>query len=201
MRSRRASLAQPIKDEITEIARIAAAARDAGAAVRCIQEATAVSTDQASHVLGLLTGGRDFTVAWDQLATTTGWDRTSAVRSALQYWGTEVRRASQPTYWVDKAVEAALTELAEGVVPYFTDVRFPDEATGLQAIGYRLVRVEVTRATQRSRLANRDGIALCRSAIEHSSETALDDFDGFDIVVSNDGELDTASDQVLKSLH
>ena len=198
--SRQASMAHAIKAELTDLIQTATRSPDDRSAIEAVCASTGASADQVTHVLDVLADGRAFDAARGALSGLTGWDRTAEVRRALQYWGTDVRRGSDPSYWVDRAVDLALTSLGEGVVPYFTDVRFPDEADGLRSIGYRVVRVTVTRETQTRRLASRDGIAPDRAALEHPSETALDGYDGFDLVVDNDGPLDATVQRILRDL-
>jgi hypothetical protein len=54
-----------------------------------------------------------------------------------------------------------------------TDVRYPNEVQQVQALGGRVVR-----------LINRGGAQTARHAM-HASETALDGYEGFDLVLDN----------------
>lgn len=196
--SAKSSLAAPLKDEVTALMRVAAKSYGYRSAMVDIAREMGVSSKDAEHVIDLIvTERRMFHEARVDFESLTGWDRTREVRLALQYWGTDVRRAQQSSYWVDRATEYAIATLATGVVPYFCDCRFPDEIVGLQALGYRVVRLEVTRETQRARLVERDGIEPDPAALYHSSETALDDFVGFDLVVDNNGPFEPSVEAVL----
>ena len=100
---------------------------------------------------------------------------TLSVRRILQWWGTEYRRAQDPDYWT-KAWEAALTELPDRNAHILVDdVRFHNEVDVIQRNGGVLIRVE------------RPGF---NGANDHSSENSLDDFNGWNMVLRNDGTLE-----------
>lgn len=109
----------------------------------------------------------------------TAWDRTDASRTALQYWGTEIRRTQDEDYWVKKAVADVATTLANGSSVYVTDARFINEAESLRALGAHVVRLNITREEQDSRIFRRDGILPTEDARNHASETSLDDYTEF----------------------
>lgn len=119
-----------------------------------------------------------------------GYSRTPAVRSALQFHGTEVRRSQDEEYWVKQALRPAFDAMAAGRSAYITDVRFPNEVLGAQRVGFTVVRLQVTRATQVARLSARDGLEPDLAALNHVSETALDDYQGFNAVIDNNGTLE-----------
>lgn len=116
--------------------------------------------------------------------------RTPEMRFVLQYWGTEVRRAQDPDYWVKRALPPALAAMAQGRSVYGTDARYPNEVQGGRATGFTVVRLDITRSTQRHRLLARDGIEPDTASLHHSSETALDDWDGFDLRIDNNGSME-----------
>lgn len=116
--------------------------------------------------------------------------RTPVTRAFLQKLGTDVRRAQDDLYWVKRTVGPAAAAMATGTSVFFTDVRFPNEADAVRALGGTLIRLDVTEQTQRERLRARDGLELDVAAGAHPSETALDDYAGFDVRVSNDGPLE-----------
>jgi energy-coupling factor transporter ATP-binding protein EcfA2 len=100
---------------------------------------------------------------------------TLSVRRILQWWGTEYRRAQDPDYWT-KAWETALVELPDrnGHI-LVDDVRFHNEVDVIQRNGGVLIRVE------------RPGF---NGANDHSSENSLDDFNGWNMILCNDGSLE-----------
>jgi len=106
---------------------------------------------------------------------------TLSVRRILQWWGTEYRRAQDPDYWT-KAWEAALAELPDRNAHILVDdVRFRNEVDAVQRNGGVLIRVE------------RPGF---NGANDHSSENSLDDFNGWNIILRNDGSLEQFLHQV-----
>ncbi len=106
---------------------------------------------------------------------------TLSVRRILQWWGTEYRRAQDPDYWT-KAWEAALTELPDRNAHILVDdVRFHNEVDVIQRNDGVLIRVE------------RPGF---NGANDHSSENSLDDFNGWNMVLLNDGSLEQFLGQV-----
>lgn len=119
----------------------------------------------------------------------TAWDRTVASRTALQYWGTEIRRTQDEDYWVKKAIAEVSNHLANGNSVYVTDARFVNEAESLRSIGAFLVRLEITREEQDRRIFSRDGILPTEEARNHASETSLDDYKNFDLVIDGTPDL------------
>ena len=89
------------------------------------------------------------------------------VREILQYIGTDVLRSIQPNCWVNATFNSI--EDDESVV--ISDVRFPNEIKAIQDRGGIVIRL--TRKP---------------TNMDHSSETLLDNYDGFDIVYHNDCE-------------
>ena len=58
--------------------------------------------------------------------------QSMTVREILQWWGTDVRRAEDPDYWV-KAMEITVPQL-DAEVKLIDDVRFPNEADWVQHV-------------------------------------------------------------------
>lgn len=113
-----------------------------------------------------------------------GWDGMKEhgpeVRDLLQRFGTEVgREMFGEDFWVDAAIE----KIEDGAKVVFADVRFPNEADAIKALGGSVGRV------------TRLGFG---PANEHISEHALDEYD-FDFSVSNFSNLDTLY-EVIDSL-
>lgn len=122
----------------------------------------------------------------------TAYSRTTEMRWLLQFWGTNVRRAQDSDYWVKLALIPVISHLAEGRHVYVTDARFPNEVDGARRLGFHVVRLDITRETQRARLMGRDGLTEEQylEATSHPSETALDDFPRFDQRIGNDGGVE-----------
>ena len=76
-----------------------------------------------------------------------------------------------------------------------TDVRFPNEAKAIKDKGGIVIRVNRTYYTE-----DKKYIIGYDPFETHPSETALDDYDGFDYVIENDGTVQDLIDKV-KSLN
>ena len=104
-------------------------------------------------------------------------------REFLQYFGTDVCRKMYDNIWIDsclKRVASSNTELA-----IIADVRFPNEVKAIQEAGGKVIR-------------------LTRQAFsedQHSSESALSDYEGFDAVIDNsESTIDETNRAILKQL-
>lgn len=126
--------------------------------------------------------------------------RTPKIRWGLQFLGTDIRRTQHPDYWVERAVDAAVATLAEGTSVFLTDCRFPNEVEAARRLGLYTVRLEVAPEIQAARLRNRDGLSLDPKATTHPSETALDGYTGFDLVVDNNGPIVEAVEIVVAAM-
>lgn len=114
-----------------------------------------------------------------------GWERlksaSAQVRPLMQRLGTEVgREMFGKNFWVDYALD----NLPDGAMVVFTDVRFPNEADAIKALGGEVWRV------------NRQGFGAANA---HESETAMDDYE-FDYVIDNDSTLENLEDLVAHGL-
>jgi len=120
-------------------------------------------------------------------------------RKLLQLLGTEAgRHVIHPNIWVN-ALFADYPKIVDmddkGLDVYenwiITDVRFPNEANIIKEKGGIMIRIN-----RPQYLNNR----LVIGKNEHLSETALDNYDGFDYVIENDGTVQDLIDKV-KSLN
>ena len=112
-----------------------------------------------------------------------------SIRRLLQWWGTDVRRGQDPDYWVSQMREAlrrAKINAIQGVV--VDDVRFENEAQLIKDLRGRLIRL------------NPYGEWVCDPKVaEHESETALDDYTGWDLnVYPGYGELEKLARGVIR---
>lgn len=107
------------------------------------------------------------------------------VRRILQWWGTEFRRAQDPDYWT-KAWERKLLELdLTDKHVLVDDVRFVNELEVIRKNGGHFIRVV------------RPGF---NGANNHSSENSLDGYDDWDLIIDNNGSLDTFLAEVDKKV-
>lgn len=97
-------------------------------------------------------------------------------RELLQRFGTEVGRSISPTLWVD----ALFTNYSEDDHWIIPDVRFLSEAKAIKDRGGIVIRVD------RETLSHDN----------HPSETALDDYEGFDYRIDNNSDIEHLIDKV-----
>lgn len=94
-------------------------------------------------------------------------------RPMLQWWGADFRRHYKgESYWLDKML-AKMETIAGREVLVITDVRYPNEAELVKRAGGIMLRVERETGLKDA----------------HSSENLLDDFEGFDYRLTNDGTI------------
>lgn len=110
-----------------------------------------------------------------------GYSRTEGIRRALQFLGTEIRRSVNPNYWVDLFHES----LQPTDFIFVTDARFPNEADSVLEHGGVMLRLNPSPEVIAQRIANRDGLKYTKEALNHSSETALDDYTRFTVVIGD----------------
>ena len=186
---------------VTEVRRIAAVLAGHQAAGLDRHAALAACAAELGHETGHLQQLTD--VLWSPLArqgTEVVGGRTATARQACQIWGT-TRREADPLIWVRQGLTEALRTAAAGTSVVIPDVRTPVEADAVRAVGFLLVRVTAGAEERRRRLATRDGLVLRAQELEHSTETALDDYPSFDLVVDSEaGTIDETVDLVVASL-
>ena len=94
--------------------------------------------------------------------------KTMTIREILQWWGADIMRTLvDPDYWI-KAIDRTW---GSGVI-IIDDIRFPNEADYIKKHGGYLIRLDTTYTETSIEIAN------------HPSETALDDYQGFDLRLS-----------------
>lgn len=97
-------------------------------------------------------------------------------RQLLQWWGTDVVRAQDPDFWVKAVLD--LATLAKDQLDYLIvdDARFPNEIDIWEQNGFDHYAIRVERPGHEN--------ALTSEQRKHLSETALDEFQGFDYGIS-----------------
>lgn len=139
-----------------------------------------ISVEQAAHIYDLV--ARDL---GNDGGSLDGWSRTPSVLALVQYLGTDVRQPQDKLYWVRRTVQDITVNAFMGVSTIISDVRFFHEVETIQEISAYVVRVNVSPEIQAERLAKRDSIVLTAAALNHRSETELDNYEKFDDVVDN----------------
>ncbi len=97
----------------------------------------------------------------------------------LQVLGTELMRRFDENYWVKRAIVKAQELISQGKIIVCTDARFPNEMEALKSIGCFSVRLEVSPDEQ---------VKRGRKTTHHASETALDDYKGFDLILTTEAK-------------
>lgn len=121
------------------------------------------------------------------------------VRPALQRWG-QWRVRDDVTYWSERAAQRLAVLQRSGFSVMLTDMRMPWEADWARQRGFLLVRLDVTDKIRRSRTLSRDGTMLAPDVERDPTETALDDYTGFDLRLDNSGALGPVLDAIGSAL-
>lgn len=103
-------------------------------------------------------------------------DRTDEARSALQFWGTEVRRKSHKDYWINKMSKYIIDTINLGYSINITDARFPNEVQLVEDMSGKIIRLEAPEDVRKQRIKNRDNIEVSTETLRHESELALDNY-------------------------
>jgi hypothetical protein len=114
-----------------------------------------------------------------------GWngEKDTNGRVLLQYMGARERK-DDPEHWIRQTFETmdlyrrGSQRFEEELVFIITDVRFPNEAEAIHKAGGEVWRIK------------RPGAGLEGEAANHPSETEMDEFPNFDVILSNSGTLD-----------
>jgi len=123
-------------------------------------------------------------------------------RKILQLLGTEAgRQIIHPNIWVN----ALFADYRSDDNWIITDVRFPNESKAIKDRGGIMIRVnrlteEEKNSAYKARAGRPNNAIGLIFKDEHASETALDDYDGFDYVIENDGTVQDLINKV-KSLN
>lgn len=170
------SFAKPLKEELGEIINLLKENRHLGRydASALVAERYDMTEEQAGWLVMRLHPELD-------IPDLDGWSRTLGVRGSLQLLGSEIRRAQNPSYWTNKFFAEVETIDAEYV--FVSDGRFPNEMDAIKSKNGVTFRLDISEETLLSRRTNRDGITYTDEQLNHMSETALDDYEDFDLLV------------------
>lgn len=183
------SFAAPLKEEATELFRaFYEAEHDIQTSLITIASEFNIPQEQLDHLYSLVAKEID---ADHNLS---GYNRSEGVRQFLQYLGTDVRRNQQQSYWVNKFYDSLDKEVD---FIFVTDTRFPNEADFVLEQDGTVVRIEVPEEIIEEQVRKRDGLRYSQKALSHPSETALDDYEFFSIVVGRDFNAEDLADFVI----
>lgn len=127
------------------------------------------------------------------------YERTESSRSAIQYWGTDVRRSQDKDYWVKKLAQLAVSYMSSGYSVYISDARFPNEVEAIMDFGGRVIRLKVGDEERLRRINRRDGIKPTERQLSHPSETMLDKYQ-FNIEVNAEKPIDEVANDAYERL-
>lgn len=116
-----------------------------------------------------------------------GYNRENEVTQLLQYLGGPVRQEGDPLYWMRRMLAEAIPLLAEEQLVFVPDIRYVQDAETLLNSSGTLIRLDVDPGEQASRLAFRDNVVVPPETLTHISETALDDYQRFDLRFNTTG--------------
>lgn len=186
-----ASFAHPMKSEVNTLLEIVGSCTPQVAAER-VADVLDWDLEHAHRFVGIVEPFRDQVVSWDaHRRDLLPADARGCLRALLQDYGTARRIHTDELYWVSRAADMVCTQVAAGRSVYLTDVRFPNEADLSLALGWDLIRLDITDEVQQQRLLARDGVTYDLAALTHPSETALDDYP-FPVRIDNSGsEVET----------
>jgi hypothetical protein len=121
-------------------------------------------------------------------------------RTILQLLGTEAgRKIIHPNIWVNALFADYEDNKSEWLLEInskwiITDCRFPNEAQAVKDRGGIVIRVERDDFVNNYNTNERFKVRIHKN--EHPSETALDDYDGFDYVIDNNGSIEDLIEKV-----
>ena len=127
--------------------------------------------------------------------------RHTLQRKILQWWGSEVRRAKDPDYWIK-----ALTIPTQGNY-YVTDARFANELEEFAKFRdlycdkentyVAIINLDVAESVRIERIKKRDGFAPSEESLNHPSELDHERFDNYDEVFTLTEEDPDAIEKML----
>lgn len=120
-------------------------------------------------------------------------DKTDITRNILQLYGTEIfRKRVDDNYWVKQVKDRCIASNSDIII--ITDCRFPNEITEMLCDEYEITTIRIVR-----------NINTQEQIASHDSETALDDWNEWNYIISNDDSLNelknsakTVCDDILK---
>jgi hypothetical protein len=151
--------------------------------IHSTSEAFNIPLGQMEKLLGMIHDDLLANPAVDSLV-----NRSKGIRDGLQFLGTDIRRKVSPNYWVDAFYRGA--EDSSEDYMFVTDTRFPNEADSVLSHHGVALRLEVPAEIIAERIFKRDGLVYTEEQLTHESETALDDYKKFDIIVGATFDVD-----------
>ena len=187
------SIANAIKDESDQVLAIVRDSDSKGEAASGIRNRFNINENVADKIVGNV-----FDIAHEDPEMTAR-SRYPEIRTLLQSWGAE-RRYENENIWLEKILPLAYSAMANGRSVYVTDARFVTDVSVLSSLGMWSIRLEVSPETQEQRITSRDGHKIDAEALTHISETALDGYQDFDLVIDNNGQIEPSINKIINFL-
>lgn len=108
--------------------------------------------------------------------------KNPVTRHILQIVGTEIVRRIEPNYWIDETIKN-IRSRREPIIT-ISDVRFPNEIQEIERL-FPVLKVRINRDDARPEPQN-----------EHISETALDNYKAWNVIIGNNGTLQDLREDV-----
>ena len=174
------SFATPLKAELTEIIIFVRERTEAGVTYEDLLVEISSTFNIPLHQVDEFIGTGYPEILADP--TLNGYSRSVGIRQSLQYLGTEIRRAADADYWVNLFKTYAAEQSVDFL--FVTDARFVNEMDSVVDTGGVAIRIELPPEVLEARRNSRDdGVTYTEAQLNHESETALDDYTRFDIIV------------------
>lgn len=185
------SFADPLKDELNAILEALQQGKESGVLARDFN----LTDEEVKTLMNILSD------VYPEYPSIHARSRHKAIREALQYLGTDVRRFHDPDYWVNLAKEIIKEKQKDGYLIMITDGRFENEFRAVQDLGGAAICLKTGNELRLKRMAERDGVAPDPDALNHKSEQDWKTYKGFDVVVdsTNLTEQETL-DEILRQL-
>ena len=118
-----------------------------------------------------------------------GWDgkKDTRGRRLLQRAG-DIGREYDSNLWVDRAIKNAkdFAPYPRDAICIFSDCRYPNELDRVKQEMYNVVTMRIERGAVES--------------LQHSSETALDSYGSWDIVIENNGTIEEFKSKIMEAV-
>lgn len=111
--------------------------------------------------------------------------KNNAYRQLTQYIATVFRKTFGEDIWVTFVAKEAINMTKEGKKIVCDDLRLPSEKEIFQSYGFKIIRLDVSEATQKMRIQARGDGKISHEQLNHPTEIALDNAE-FDVRLNTD---------------
>ena len=90
--------------------------------------------------------------------------------------------------------------MGDGLNVVLTGGRYEPDVLIPKALGAIIIRIDADPSVRSHRILQRDGVIPTEEQLCHSGEVALDDWDGYDIRIDNNGSVQEAISEIQERL-